>query len=890
MKRKSAHEIRRTYIDFFVNKNHTEVPSASLAPKNDPTLLFTSAGMVQFKDRYIDTDGLEYKRAVSVQKCLRAGDLENVGKTLRHHTFFEMLGNFSFGDYFKRDAILWAWEFVVEVLQMPADRIYISIFNDDDDAFNIWNKEVGISDDRIFRLGKEDNFWGPVGETGICGPCSELYYDSGEKNGCGREDCAPGCDCDRYIEFWNLVFPEYWLEESGEYKPLEKPGIDTGLGLERMATILQGVEDNFHTDLFKPIVEKIITILPSDAVGGKDDRMGVNMIADHVRALTFALAEGIYPSNEGRGYLIRRVLRKALTRMYMFGVRKPCLYKIVDPVVEVMKEDYPELDSRYSEVKKVLRSGEESFFRTLISGRERFFSVIEQIKDKGGKRLDGDNVFLLYDTHGFPLELMKPLAGEAGIEIDEEGFNKAMERQKMKARKGSSFGAAPGEKIHMEEITKGESSEFTGYESLSESAVLRKFREVSKEAVENIAWSSKEETAYEFIFDKTPFYAISGGQVADRGWISFGGTKFEVKNVFYRNNEIIHLVESSQTSGEIDIADLSNNPALLEVDRELRTATEANHTSTHLLHAALKDVLGEHIAQAGSFVSEDRLRFDFNHFEAISPEQKRRIELIINAWIRESIDLRTEIMSYKKAVKDGATALFDEKYGNKVRVVKIKGVSAELCGGTHADSTGNIGLFLIVHQSSIAAGVRRIEAVTGSAALEYVRGYISDVEETADLLKASRDEIAQKIKFIIDENAKLKRRIKELQRGDISNRINQIIESSDKIDNVILATGRIDVDEIAALRAQADLFRKNVASGIAVLSMSPGEKLHFIVAVTDDLVERGVEANIIVDRLKDISGGGGGGRKHLAQLGTKKIGKEKDVFKALAPIARDIMS
>ncbi len=888
MKIKSAHAIRRAYIDFFAEKGHTEVPSAPLVPRSDPTLLFTSAGMVQFKDKYLETDRLPYKRAVSVQKCLRAGDLENVGKTLRHHTFFEMLGNFSFGDYFKEDAILWAWEFVIEILGLSADKIYISIFKDDEKAFQIWNTGVGIAEARIFRLGKSDNFWGPVGETGICGPCSELYYDTGEKNGCGSPDCAPGCDCDRYIEFWNLVFPQYWLEKSGEYKLLKKPGIDTGLGLERTATIVQGVEDNFHTDLFRPIVERITDILPRNAVEIVEDRMGVNMIADHIRALTFTLAEGIYPSNEGRGYLIRRILRRALTRMYMFGVEKPCLYKIVDPVVEIMKEDYSELDSSYAEIKKVIHSEEESFFRTLVSGRERFLSIIEEVKGKGGKWLDGDNVFLLYDTYGFPLELMKTLAGAVGIEIDEKGFQTAMGKQKKKARESSSFTAFQQDTVSMKEVSSGKSSVFTGYQNLAEHAVLRKFREIRKDTIESVNWKKKS-VAYEFVFEKTPFYAMTGGQEGDGGCICFGSALFDVKDVFFRNDDIIHLVESVDTTEKIDMITLSKTQALLEVDKERRIATAANHTSTHLLQAALKEVLGEHITQAGSLVSKDRFRFDFNHFEAISTDKKREIENRINGWIRESLSVKTDVMSYKEAVETGATALFDEKYGNEVRVVRIADISAELCGGTHIDSTGKIGLFIIVRQSSIAAGVRRIEAVTGVAALEYVREYISDVEESAELLKTSRSEIVLKIHSMVSENEELKKRIKELQHGDISNRMDQIIDSAEKIDDITIATGRIDVDTMPALRAQADLFRKKVDSGVAVLSMPPGEKLHFVIAVTDDLVEKGIEANNLVDRLKEISGGGGGGRKYLAQLGTKNSEKEKDVFAALSTIVRDIL-
>ncbi|MFO7914956.1 MAG: alanine--tRNA ligase [Candidatus Krumholzibacteriales bacterium] len=886
---KSAGEIRESFIDFFRDKDHLEFPSAPLVPPNDPTLLFTSAGMVQFKDYYMNPDQAEHPRAVTVQKCLRAGDLESVGKTLRHHTFFEMLGNFSFGDYFKKEAIQWAWEYVRDIIKLPPERIYVSIYEDDEEAFTIWNQDIGIEKDRIYRLGKKDNFWGPVGETGICGPCTELYYDMGEKVGCGRPGCAPGCDCDRYLEFWNLVFPQYWMNESGEYEELEKPGIDTGLGLERLATILQGAEDNYHSDLFLPIVQRIREILPSSA--GTDHpgkAMSVNMIADHIRALTFALAEGIYPSNEGRGYCLRRILRRALTRIYIFGLEQPCLYRGVETVVSLMKDVYPELKEREPEIVKVIRAEEESFFNTLQRGRDRFSSLVEKVKSAGETVISGEDIFVLYDTYGFPYELTGYLASGAGLELDEEGFHREMEIQREKAQQSSCFDAGDREKVPMRELSRGEDSVFTGYDTLEEEAVLRKFREADEEAYQGVDWQGAG-PAYEMVFDRTPFYAAAGGQVADSGRVLFGDRAAAVRDVFRREGSIIHLVEFGEDIKDPGSLLESCSPVHLEVDREARTRTAANHTATHLLHSALKSVLGRHVAQAGSFVSPGRFRFDFNHFEAISDSERLQIEDLVNKWIRDCLEVRTEITSYSEAVQSGVTALFGEKYGTGVRVVRTGDVSAELCGGTHIDITGRIGLFVIVDESSIAAGVRRIEGLTGEKAVNYLREYQSVTSDAAELLRVPHGEIKSKIESILDETGHLRKKIKKIQSGDISGRIDRIIEQAERIDDILVATGRIDVDSVSALRDQADRFRNKVGRGVAVLSRAPGEKLEFVIAVTDSLIDKGIDANILVKRLSRVSGGGGGGKKHLAQLGTRNTDVEKAVFASVPEIIREMI-
>jgi alanyl-tRNA synthetase len=886
---RTAHDIRKAYVDFFIKRKHTEVPSAPLVPKGDATLLFTSAGMVQFKDFYLSPDNLPYTRAVSVQKCLRAGDLESVGRTLRHHTFFEMLGNFSFGDYFKIEAIEWAWEFVIDVLQLPEDRLYVSIFEDDDEAYGIWNEKIGVPAERIVRLGRKDNFWGPVGNTGVCGPCSEIYYDAGEARGCGSAECAPGCDCDRYLEFWNLVFPQFYLEEDGTYRPLEKPGIDTGAGLERIAMIMQGAEDNFHTDIFQPLVDAVIALLPegSDTVG--EARLGINMIADHARALTFTISEGIYPSNEGRGYILRRILRRALTRLHTFGIDAPVLYGVVDEVVRVMGEDYPELVERAPDTAMIIRAEEESFFRTLDDGKSRFAVIVDNIKNSKEQVIAGEQAFLLYDTYGFPLELTIALAAEEGLEVDGEGFTASMEEQRKRAQRNSAFDAGQQALVEMTELSDGESSIFTGYESVGGEAEVRRYRVLDKTERKDITWSGEGAPAVELVLDRTPFYATSGGQMADSGWIEMAGHRLEIRDVFKRGGEIIHLAEPAG-----DISDtgalIEKNPNIkLHINDEARLATAANHTATHLLHAALREIVGGHVAQAGSLVGPDRLRFDFNHFQAVTGEEKRRIEELVNRWIRDSLEVRTDLMDYREAIDSGAIALFDEKYGTKVRVVRMGDVSTELCGGTHLSSTGQAGLFLILSESSVAAGVRRIEAVTGQGALRHVHDSFGREEESASLLRTTPAEMTARIGALLETVEELKKEIKILEKGGGS-QLDTIMREAKEISGLKIATGRPGARDVGALRGLADSFREKVPSGVAVISMPDKGKMHYVIAVTDDLVEKGITAVDIVNELGPLAGGGGGGKKHLAQLGTKDLESETKVFEALPALIERLIN
>ena len=886
-----AHEIRRTFIDFFAARAHTEVPSSPLVPKGDPTLLFTSAGMVQFKELYLHPLNLPYRRAASVQKCLRAGDLESVGRTLRHHTFFEMLGNFSFGDYFKREAIEWAWEFVIQTLHLSPEKLSVSVFEEDDEAYGIWNREIAVPAANIVRLGRKDNFWGPVGKTGICGPCSEIYYDSGPARGCGEESCAPGCDCDRYLEFWNLVFPQFFLDENGVYQLLEKPGIDTGLGLERLAMILQGVEDNFHTDLFHGIVEALLDMMPEGLRITPGDRMGINMVADHARALTFTISEGIYPSNEGRGYLVRRLLRRAITRFYSYGITEPFLHRLVDVVVDTMKIDYPELEERRRETAMIVRGEEESFFRTLEDGKARFVSIVREAKETGASVLDGDKVFLLHDTYGFPLDLTKTLAAAEGLAVDEKSFEEAMEGQRRRAQEGSSFAGAGQEIIEMNEISEGTSSAFVGYESLGGEAIVRSWRLIECSSRGDVEWSDPEGSALEFILDETPFYATSGGQVADEGWIEIAGKRLEIRDVFKRGGEVVHLVESPWREEDVRGKLLNDQRVRVQVDDERRLAIARNHTATHLLHAALREIVGRHVAQAGSLVDGERLRFDFNHFQSVPREALRAIEDRVNGWVRDCVEVRTAWMKYKDAVDKGVIALFGEKYGAEVRAVTIGDVSAELCGGTHLSNTGQIGLFLIASESGIAAGVRRIEALTGTGALAHVHALVGHSEELAEILRVSRGETAARVRSLLLEMDELRTELKRAERGEAAQELDRIIRSAAQVDGILVASGRLAVKDLGALRNQADLFRGKVRTGIAVLSAELNEKLQFIVAVSDDLVEaRGIGADALVRELGPIAGGGGGGKKHLAQLGTKDLASERRVFEALPGIVKRSVS
>lgn len=856
----SGEYLATSYLEFFEHKKHTIVPSANLVP-DDPTLLFTAAGMVPFKSYYSDPDNAPYPTAASVQKCLRAGgkqsDLENVGRSPRHHTFFEMLGNFSFGDYFKKEAIDFAWELSCDVWAFDSDRIWISVYEDDDEAFDLWAGRIGIPKKRILRLGKADNFWGPVGDAGVCGPSSELHYDTGEERGCGKKSCAPGCDCDRFIEFWNLVFPQFFYTESGKYDLLPKPGIDTGMGLERVAFIKQEVEDNFHTDLFLPIRDAVARAVPEDRV--VDARLAINVGADHVRALVFALSEGIMPANEGRGYVLRRLLRRALTKMQPFGVRKPFLSPAVDAVVETMGSRYPEIRQRHDAVKDIITAEEERFLTTVEQGLDKLEDVLDRTRSKKKKTISGKDAFVLYDTYGFPFELTKELAEDAGLGVDEKGYVAEMDAQRERGR-GRSFHANADvvEETKFIKIRVAESTEFKGYTDLECRAEIVAFRCVT----------DGEGNAVEVVPDHTVFYPEGGGQVSDRGTVRFGNQEFEVTRVFRRNGLIVHRLDWNIDAGGAEDVIRSNKKVHLTIDKTLRRSTERNHTATHLLHAALRKILGTHVSQAGSLVAPDRLRFDFHHHHGLSDDEVQRIQEMVNDNVLSDTEVSAKVVSYKEAINDGAMALFGEKYGDQVRMVTIGEFSRELCGGTHLRATGEVGAFVVTHETAVAAGVRRIEALTGRGALSYFRGLLEGQRELAELMKTSPDDLARRAKAILDENESMRRKLAERAEEATGDRLREALASAQDIFGVQLVVYRTDDGDLSSLRKQGDLLRGKLGRGVGLLFLDLEKKPVVLIIVSDSLLEEGTfAANSIATSAGEKFSFRGGGKKHMAQLG-----------------------
>ncbi|MBI4721340.1 MAG: alanine--tRNA ligase [Chitinivibrionia bacterium] len=873
----SAEDIRRSYLDFFVSKNHRVVPSAPLVPQ-DPTLLFTSAGMVQFKSYYADPEAAPYRTAASLQKCLRAGgkqsDLENVGRTLRHHTFFEMLGNFSFGDYFKKESIEYAWELVVDVWRFDRERLWISIYEEDQEAFDLWARHIGFPERRIVRLGKKDNFWGPVGDTGVCGPSSEIYYDTGSKRGCARAECKPGCDCDRYIEFWNLVFPQFFLTERGVYDALPKPGIDTGMGLERVAFILQEAQDNFHTDLFLPIRAAIESALPAGTDRAKAS-MAVNVAADHIRALCFAMTEGLIPSNEGRGYILRRLLRRSLTKMHPFGIRAPFLHAGVDSVASVMAVRYPEIGERAAFIKKAIHAEEERFLVTLEQGLERLESVISRCTREKNRVMPGEDAFVLYDTYGFPPELTSELAMDAGLAVDMDAFAAAMRAQKERARSGGFHVGAdvPGARP-FRELRKSGDTTFLGYETLSCESWCAALRIGEGGGGGRTAEGEGPDRLLELIFEETVFYPESGGQVGDTGAVTCAEARFEVSGVRAQNGKIVHLIPlgagraDGEDGGEALERLLAGAKCTLSVNPVLRSATARNHTATHLLHAALRSVLGGHVVQAGSFVEPGRLRFDFNHFQALSREELSAVEAFVNQAILKNVELEHRIMKYAEAVRAGVIALFGEKYGEDVRVIEVEGISRELCGGTHVARTGDIGLFLVRQEGSVSSGVRRIEALTGTGAMDYIHHVIGQREALAAVLRTSPEETAGKVRALIAEADELKKRLESRESKIVGDRIGEAVHSARAIGRFSFATLEMESGDIAALRAAGDSLREKLERGVGLLLLAASKKPMALVVVSEDVVrEGGLNAQTLTAHLSRALSLRGGGKPHMAQVG-----------------------
>ncbi len=869
----TSSEIRSAFIDYFSERGHEVVPSAPLIPKDDPTLLFNSAGMVPFK-RYYTMDDPPMRRAVSSQRCLRLSDLEEVGHSPYHDTFFEMLGNFSFGDYFKRKAIEWGWDLLTDVLSIPKERLWITVHETDEESADIWRTRIGIPEHRIVPLGDEDNFWGPAGDSGPCGPDSEVHYDMGEDVGCGRPDCRPGCDCRRFFELGNLVFPQFLQARDGTRELLKRPGIDVGMGLERLTTVVQGKSTIFATDLFMPIVEATLRAAGDSGGGAPKDEIGIDVciVADHARAVTFSLAENILPSNEGQGYVIRRLIRRAVRRGLSLGIEKPFFYGIAGVVIDLMGEAHPHLVSRREQIALAIKSEEERFQSTLAQGTALFEEIIERTLAGGGRTVDGHDAFRLYDTYGFPLDLTQEMASERELNVDLPAFEAAMKEQRERGRRTSAFAnAVEGHRHWTDELKDAaEESQFVG-----RGLKLRDPERVEREAtgvfsdplgvVVTRVRASADESLVEFVLDGTPFYAESGGQVADTGRVTGDGVELDVLNTYVEGVRTVHVARSTArpvTAG-------SHLDATVDLARRWRI--EKNHTATHLLQAALRRTLGDHVHQSGSWVGPDRLRFDFTHFSALSDAEVATIEETVNAWIRLDPPVRDALVSLDHAISEGAMALFGEKYGEQVRTVAISDVSLELCGGTHVRRAGEIGAFTIISDSSVAAGVRRIEAVTGAAAEQRSRNDACLVRTLAEAMKTEPDELLDRTHGLLSENARLRKEAAHTRQEAAGESIGSLIDGAVLVgeDRVRAVTGHVEARDISSLRSLADSLRERLeVGGAGVLATVIDEKAVLIAVVTDDLSKSGrLRAGDLVGRVAAVMGGRGGGKPRMAQGG-----------------------
>ncbi|APG28811.1 alanine--tRNA ligase [Syntrophotalea acetylenivorans] len=859
----TANEIRSRFLCYFKERNHTLVPSSPLIPHNDPTLLFINAGMNQFKDVFLGREKRDYVRASSAQKCVRAGgkhnDLENVGRTARHHTFFEMLGNFSFGDYFKEDAIRYAWEFLTVEMELPVSKLWITVFQDDDEAFAIWRDQIGLPEERVIRMDEKDNFWS-MGDTGPCGPCSEIHIDQGESMSCGP-DCGIGsCDCDRYLELWNLVFMQFDRSADGVLTPLPKPSIDTGMGLERIAAVVQGVQSNYDCDLLRGIIAYIEKLAGKKYGDDEEQDVSMRVIADHSRATAFLIADGVLPSNEGRGYVLRRIMRRAARHAKMLGFDEPVLYRSTVFVLESMAEAYPEMAQRTDYVAKVVKNEEERFIQTLDNGLRILTDEVARLQQEKQTVLPGEIAFRLYDTFGFPLDLTADIVAGESITIDEAGFDSAMEEQRRKARehwKGSGEEAVAG--IYRQLVEDGLRSEFNGYDNLTANseivAILRDGQPVTR---------ADQDNEVEIITASTPFYGESGGQTGDRGELTTATGKVAISDTKKPLPELtVHV--GKIVSGSI----AKGANAELKVDKALRQATALNHTSTHILQKVLIETLGEHVQQAGSLVTPERLRFDFIHFSALTAEEIARIEEQVNLRIRNNLRVATQQMSTDEAVAAGATALFGEKYGEAVRVVKVGDFSMELCGGTHTSASGDIGLFKIVQETGIAAGVRRIEAATGTKALELIAEQEQTLDQLAALIKTDRPQLETRLRKLLERQKELEREVEALQGKLNADQAGDLLNQASEVAGVQLVCGRADNLDGKALRELADQVRDRMESGVLILGGAHGGKAGLLVAVTKDLTKR-LQAGALIKQLAAMVGGGGGGRPDLAQAGGSK--------------------
>ncbi len=880
----NGNEIRARFLNYFSDRGHAIVESSSLVPHDDPTLLFTNAGMVQFKKVFIGEEQRDSARATTSQRCVRAGgkhnDLENVGHTARHHTFFEMLGNFSFGDYFKKDAIFYAWEFLTRELGLNPEQLWVSVYQDDDDAFALWEQIEDLPKGRIVRLGEADNFWA-MGDTGPCGPCSEIHIDQGPEHGCDRPDCAVGCDCDRFLELWNLVFMQFDRDESGTMTPLPKPSIDTGMGLERVAAVLQGKFNNFDCDLFTPLINHIAELSGRPYEKNPADDVAMRVIADHARATTFLVADGVLPSNEGRGYVLRRIMRRAIRFGRSLGLTS-FFPGVCALVIEMMEEAYPHLTGARELLAKVVTNEEARFGETLDNGLAMLAKEIGRLQqEQGGDAcIDGEFIFKLYDTYGFPVDIVRDVALERKITFDEAGFNQAMEQQRRQSRK--SWKGTDVDHLDVGVLAlleQGKQTKFTGYTTRNDTSVVEGI--VNQDGA--LVQEARAGEHVRLFCPRTPFYAESGGQVGDQGVISWDGGRFQVEQTIAPADGLV-LHEGRVVEGTLK----KDQAVTLKVADDGRTPTELNHTATHLLHAAMKEILGDHVKQAGSLVNPDRLRFDFTHFSPVTPAEITAIEEKVNAEIRRNIPLETNILSKDQAVADGATALFGEKYGDEVRVVSIGDFSKELCGGTHTGSTGSIGLFKIISESGIAAGVRRIEAVTGPAAVAWVQDLARRADEVAALLSGPFAEAPQKITALLKKQKELEKELAALAASQALSGLDQLIDSAIEIGGVKVISGQIQLDSPKTLREVGDKVRDKMGSGIAVLGGEINGKAALLALVSKDLTGR-VKAGQLVSRVAAIVGGKGGGRPDMAQAGGSMPDKLPEAIKAVPEIVSELL-
>lgn len=876
-----SREVRSVFLDYFRDKSHTVVKSSSLIPQNDPTLLFTNAGMVQFKSVFLGEETREYSRATTCQKSMRAGgkhsDLENVGHTKRHHTFFEMLGNFSFGDYFKHDAIIYAWELLTERYKLPKEKLWITVYEDDDEAEQLWQKLAGVPASKIVRMGAKDNFW-QMADTGPCGPCSEIHIDQGVETGCGRPECKLGCDCDRFLELWNLVFMQFNRDESGKLTPLPKPSIDTGMGLERISAVMQGKTTNFESDLFSGIIGSISSLTGVPYGRSRESDVSIRVMADHARAAAFLISDGLMPANDGRGYVLRRIIRRASRHARLLGTHEPVMCKVIEAVASEMGDMYPELKVELPRSTKVLRLEEERFERTLQQGMRILDDVLVGMKKSGSRIIPGDEVFKLYDTFGFPVDLVRDIAHDSGLSVDEQGFGKAMEAQREKARASWVGQDEAIAAVYREVLAEAGPSEFTGYAETAGDAVVKAII-IDGKTTEEL----REGHRAEVILDKTPFYGESGGQVGDTGIITSAGATLRVTNTKRPlEGMICHQVEVQK--GSLKVWD----KASVKVDDERRKSIMRNHTATHLLQSALRQVLGDHVKQAGSMVEPERLRFDFTHFSSVTADELREIENIVNESVLGDIALDVQSMDIKHAVEAGAMALFGEKYGDTVRVVAVPGVSKELCGGTHCRATGQIGTFVIESEGSVASGIRRIEAVTGTNAIRHMRELDGELRSISQMLK-SPENTAERVRGLIEELKALQKEKEKLQGAAMKDISATLMDKAREIKGVKVIAERVDGISQKDLRDLADKVRDKMGAAgvVALVSESEGQAA-ILSMVTKDATAK-VKAGDIVKAIADASGGRGGGKPDMAQGGTKDIQALDKAMKSIYDIIEGLI-